>query len=71
MNKLKEIRTQKKYRQIDLAREIGVTRQAYGCYERGTAKPPLDKAKKLADIFGYSIEDIFFTKTSELNSTNE
>lgn len=71
MNRLREYRTEGNYRQKDLAKKIGVTRQAYGFYEAGMAKPPLDKAKKLADIFGVSIEDIFFSKTDELNSTNK
>ena len=59
MNKLKKLRTEGKYRQVDLAKKIGVTRQAFSCYELGTAKPSLDKAKKLADILGCSIEEIF------------
>ena len=71
MNRLREYRTEGTYRQKDLAKKIGVTRQAYGFYESGMAKPPLDKAKKLADIFGVSIEDIFFSKTDELNSINK
>lgn len=71
MNRLREYRTEGNYRQKDLAKKIGVTRQAYGFYESGMAKPPLDKAKKLADIFGVSIEDIFFSKTDELNSINK
>ena len=71
MNRLREYRTEGNYRQKDLAKKIGVTRQAYGFYESGMAKPPLDKAKRLADIFGVSIEDIFFSKTDELNSINK
>ena len=71
MNRLREYRTEGNYRQKDLAKKIGVTRQAYGFYESGMAKPPLDKAKKLADIFVVSIEDIFFSKTDELNSINK
>ena len=71
MNRLREYRTEGNYRQKDLAKKIGVTRQAYGFYESGMAKPPLDKAKKLADIFGVSIEDIFFSKADELNSINK
>ena len=71
MNRLREYRTEGNYRQKDLAKKIGVTRQAYGFYESGMAKPPLHKAKKLADIFGVSIEDIFFSKTDELNSINK
>lgn len=65
MNKLKELRVGKKYRQIDLAKKIGVTRQAMSCYELGTAKPSLDKAKMIADIFDCSIEDIFFTNQGD------
>lgn len=59
-NRLKELRTQRNFKQTDLAEKIGVTRQVVSYYELGTVKPSLDKAKKLADIFGCSIEDIFF-----------
>lgn len=71
MNKLKEYRTEGNYRQIDLAKKIGVTRQAFSCYELGIAKPSLDKAKMIADIFGVTIEDIFFSNLDELNSINK
>lgn len=71
MNKLKEYRTEGNYRQIDLAEKIGVTRQAFSCYELGIAKPSLDKAKMIADIFGVTIEDIFFSNLDELNSINK
>jgi len=60
MNKLKKLRTDRELKQIELAKEIGVTKQTMSCYELGTIKPPLDKAKKLADFFNCSIEDIFF-----------
>ena len=70
-NKIANLRKKNNLSQEELADKIGVTRQAYGFYESGMAKPPLDKAKKLADIFGVSIEDIFFSKTDELNSTNK
>ena len=68
MNKLRELRVEKKYRQIDLAKKIGVTRQAFSCYELGIAKPSLDKAKMIADIFDCSVEEIFFNNEYKLNS---
>ena len=37
MNRLREYRTEGNYRQKDLAKKIGVTRQAYGFYESGMA----------------------------------
>nr|DAZ78888.1 MAG TPA: Repressor protein CI [Caudoviricetes sp.] len=60
MNKLKKLRTDRDLKQIELAKEIGVTKQTMSCYELGVIKPSLDKAKKIADFFGCSIEDIFF-----------
>ena len=60
MNRLKELRKENNFKQTDLAEKIGVTRQVVSNYELGTVKPSLDKAKKLADIFGCSLEDIFF-----------
>lgn len=66
MNRLKELRTQRNFKQIDLAEKIGVTRQVVSYYELGVVKPSLDKAKKLADIFNCSIEDIFFSNSGHL-----
>jgi putative transcriptional regulator len=63
MNRLKEYRKKEKLKQSFVAEIIGVSQQTFSCYELGTAQPPLDKAKKLADIFGCSIEDIFFNNS--------
>nr|DAM24329.1 MAG TPA: Repressor protein CI [Caudoviricetes sp.] len=63
MNKLKKYRQERNLKQSFIAQKIGVSQQTFSCYELGTAKPPLDTAKKLADIFGCSIEDIFFNNS--------
>lgn len=43
-----------------IARQLGITPQMLGAIERGTREPSLALAKKIADYYGVSIEDIFF-----------
>lgn len=58
----KEI-AEKNIKQSSIAKEVGVTQQAFSCYELGLMKPSLDIAKKIADIFDCSIEEIFFNSS--------
>lgn len=59
-NNLKKLRKERNLKQIDLAKEVGVTRQSMSYYELGMTRPSLDKAKKIADVLNCTIEDIFF-----------
>lgn len=59
-NNLKKLRKERNLKQIDLAKEVGVTRQSMSYYELGMTRPSLDKAKKIADVLDCTIEDIFF-----------
>lgn len=63
MNELKKLRKEKNIKQSSIAKEVGVTQQAFSCYELGLMKPSLDIAKKIADIFDCSIEEIFFNRS--------
>lgn len=51
--------------QSDMADKLGITLQNYYQKENGIREFKLSEAKKIADLFGVSIEDIFFT--SEVN----
>lgn len=42
----------------DLARELGVTRQAVEHWDRGASKPKPEYAVKIADIFGVTVDDL-------------
>lgn len=45
--------------QADLAEAIGVSRQTIIAIEKGTYKPSLEVALKMAAHFGVKVEDVF------------
>lgn len=62
-------RRQKRQRLIDLrqdkprpevARHLGITPQMLGMIERGDRTPSLSLAKRIADYYGVSVDEIFF-----------
>lgn len=58
-NRLKELRQLHSLSQSDLARELGVSRQAVNGFESGKFDPSLDMAFKIASLFNVAIEDVF------------
>lgn len=59
MNNLKYYRKKEKLTQEELGKLVGVTGRAIGYYEKGKREPKLTIAKKLADLFNTSIEELF------------
>lgn len=59
-NKLKELRTERRWTQADLARELDVSRQTVNALEAGRYDPSLPLAFTIARVFDRRIEDIFF-----------
>lgn len=55
-DKITMLRKQKNLSQGDLADKISVSRDAIGKYERGDIMPTADKAKKIADVLGVSLD---------------
>ena len=55
MNRLKELRLNKKISQTDLAKMLGVTRQAISLYESGFRTPKPETWQVLADYFNVSV----------------
>jgi len=58
-NRLKELRKLRHWSQSELARNLGVSRQAVNGFESGKFDPSLEMAFKLARLFDVAIEDIF------------
>lgn len=58
MNNLKHIRERANYTQAYVADCLGITQQAYANYERGVRQPDNIMLKKIADLFGVSIDYI-------------
>lgn len=55
---LKELRLKKGLKQYEVAEVIGVGRNAYLYYEQGKVDPPFSRMKKLADLYGVSLDDL-------------
>lgn len=58
MNRLKELRQAKKLTQKELADYMQITRRGYQKWENGESQIKPDKAQKLADFFGVSIDHL-------------
>lgn len=59
MKQLKVLREKANISAAKLAKEIGVTPQAVGKWERGESMPRADQLPKLADLFGCTIDALF------------
>ncbi|MDP9394990.1 MAG: helix-turn-helix transcriptional regulator [Actinomycetota bacterium] len=59
-NRLRELRTERRWSQADLADRLDVSRQTVNAIETGRYDPSLPLAFKLAEVFGSRIEDLFF-----------
>ena len=54
--RIAELRKQKDWSQSELAKNIHVSREIVGRYERGDALPSIDIAKRMADAFEVSLD---------------
>lgn len=59
---LKEKRDGKGLSQQYVAEYLGITQQSYSLIENGHRRLSLDKAKKLAEIFGCTIDELVYSK---------
>ena len=66
-NRLKELRKLHHWSQSDLARELGISRQAVHGLEGGKFDPRLDMVFKIANLFNVALEQVFIYP--EKNST--
>ena len=55
MNRLKDLRKEKKLTQKELAEEIGISKRTLAYWENGESQIKPEKAEKLANFFGVSI----------------
>lgn len=76
MNRLKELRKEKKLTQKELAQNIGAGLRTIQTWENGESQIKPDKAQKLADFFGVSIahllgyDDNDFEKQIRIDALN-
>jgi putative transcriptional regulator len=65
MSKLRELREEKGKTQEEMARILDISEPNYCKKESGQVKVSLLEAKKIADYFGQTIEEIFFANDVE------
>ena len=65
-DKLKELRLAHSYKQVDVAAIIGVVRQTYSHYERGSRKPSAEILYKLAAFYDIPVNELL-RYTTELD----
>lgn len=58
MERLKQLRSERKITQLEMAQMLGVDRSTYVKYERGNSEPPNSTLCKLADFFNVSVDDL-------------
>ena len=56
MNRIRELRKARGWKQDDLARELQSSRQAVGNYETGFRSPDVETILRLCDVFGCSAD---------------
>lgn len=59
-----DLRNKKNLTLQQVAEQIGCTKQAYWNYEKGLRKIPLSRAVILSQIYGITVEEIFFYSSS-------
>lgn len=58
-NRLKILRAERDWSQLDLAAQLGVSRQSVNAIETGKYDPSLPLAFRIAAVFAMPIEDVF------------
>lgn len=64
-NRLKALRAERGWSQVDLADRVEVSRQSVIAIETGRYDPSLPLAFKIAELFGLAIEDVFTSPSKE------
>ena len=54
--RLKSLRKQAGFTQVDVASKLGISQQAYASWERGSKKPTQDNLVKIAQILNVSVD---------------
>lgn len=70
-NNLKKLRKEKNISQVDLAEELGVSRQAISKWESSVAYPEMDKIILICEKFNVNIDDLLHRDIKEIKSDEE
>lgn len=69
-NRLKQLRSEKKITQANLAKELGLTQQAIGKWETGRSSPDPDTLLKLANYFGVTVDYLLGSPAESLGQVH-
>lgn len=56
------LRKLNEYSQEEIAEKIGISRQAYGKWEKGETVPDIEKCAKLAAVYGVTVDSLIRTE---------
>jgi transcriptional regulator with XRE-family HTH domain len=68
--KLRKLREQKGWSQMDVAHQLSISQPAYNKWEAGQAKPTLPNLQKLAEIFEVDFLDLVQTQILNVDMSN-
>lgn len=57
--RLKDLRIENGYKQETLARQLNITKSAYGYYEQGRNEPPIEITKEIATFYNTSTDYLY------------
>ncbi len=60
-NSLRQLRIGRHIKQVELAENLGITNDYLSSIERGARTPSFKLAKRIADYFDTTVDEIFFT----------
>lgn len=65
-NILLRLRLDAQQTQENVAESLGISQQAYQMIETGKRQPKMALAKKIADHFGKTVDEIFFSENNNV-----
>lgn len=68
---LKELRARKNWSQEEIANKLGVSTATYNSWENDFGKIKISKGNEIANLFGVTLDDIFFKPLLENNSSSQ
>lgn len=71
MNRIKELRKNKKMTQIRLSIELGVSQETVSAYEKGKYYPSFQSLLKMREIFGVGIDFIMGLDNDKPNTSEK
>jgi len=65
-----ELRTALGQTQREIAKTLGISQSSYAMIENGQRYPRKNVQKKLVDLFGVTVDELFFTDYDHISRTN-